>query len=139
MKGKTINWTIEEVNKKLAAGKIRGIINKNVTQEKRTKKSKYGNKKTEVDGIVFHSQREADRWAILKLLVKAGEIGFLERQVPYELNEGGTHSLKYYADFRYITKAGETVVEDAKGAKTKVYLKKRRLMKKIYGITIKET
>jgi len=135
---KTI-WTIEEVNKKLKDGKILGYSDQKIKKINQAKKSKYGNKKTEVDGIVFHSQREADRWAILKLLVKAGEIGFLERQVPYELNEGGTHSLKYYADFRYITKDGEQVVEDSKGAKTKVYLKKRRLIKKIYGITIKET
>jgi len=133
------NWTIEEVNKKLTTGKIRGFTDKKPEQAIPAKHSKYGNKKSIVDGIIFHSKREAKRWVKLKLMVKAGEIGFLERQVPYELNEGGTHSLKYYADFRYVTKAGELVVEDAKGAKTKVYLKKRRLMKKIYGIIIKET
>ena len=133
-------WTIDEINKKLAEGKIRGYQGKGCLKREPPKKSKYGNQKTEVNGIVFDSKREAKRYVELLIHLKTGVICILECQVSYELNEGGTHSLKYIADFRYLLCAtGETVVEDAKGAKTKVYLKKRRLMKKIYGITIKET
>lgn len=107
---------------------------------KKIKKSKFGNKKKEVDGLIFDSQKEAKRYSELKLLLKAGEIGLLELQVDFELNEGGTHSLKYIADFVYLdARTGEKIVEDCKGYRTSIYKKKRRLMKKIYGITIKET
>lgn len=103
------------------------------------KKSKYGNKKTEVNGIKFDSIKEANYYKKLLILLKAGEIGLLELQVPYELNPGGTHSLKYVADFRYTeTKTGEQKVIDVKGMRTAVYKKKRKLMKKIFNITIIE-
>lgn len=39
-----------------------------------------------LDGIVFHSKGEMERWAELKLLAKAGEIAGLERQVKFPLN-----------------------------------------------------
>lgn len=104
------------------------------------RKSKYGNSKVEVDGQEFHSIKEANRYKELKFLLKTGEIGLLRTQVPYELNEGGSHSLIYIADFVYLSSdSGETIVEDTKGFKTKEYIKKRKLMKKVYGITIKET
>ena len=106
---------------------------------KMVKKSKFGNKKCVVDDIVFDSEKEAKRYGELKLLLKAGEIGFLERQVPFELNPGGTYSLKYIADFVYIdAKTGEKIVEDVKPMRvskktgklfrTQVYKKKKRLM-----------
>lgn len=107
--------------------------------EKPKKKSKYNNTKTEVDGIVFDSVKEANRYKELRLLLKIGEIGLLKRQVEYELNPGGTYSMKYVSDFEYIiTATGEHIVEDVKGFRTREYLKKRRLMKKVHGITIKE-
>lgn len=114
-------------------------LNEHITGEVK-KKSKYRNTRTEIDGIKFDSSREAKRYGELKLLLKAGEIGLLELQKEYELNEGGTHSLKYLADFVYMdARTGETIVEDAKGALTEVYKKKRRLMKQVYGITIHES
>ncbi|MEZ2446090.1 DUF1064 domain-containing protein [Chitinophaga sp. RCC_12] len=107
--------------------------------EKSEKRSKYGNSKTVVDGIEFDSVKEAARYKDLKLLLKAGEIAFLKMQQPYELNPGGTHSLKYLSDFEYTVSAtGEKVVEDVKGFRTREYLKKRRLMKKVHGIIITE-
>jgi hypothetical protein len=138
--------TIEYIKQQLASGKIRGYKINNVEpivmpveQKKEKKKSKYGNRKNEVDGIVFDSEKEAMRYGQLKLMLKAGIIGLLDLQVPYELNPGGTHSLKYIADFVYIIRAtGEKVVEDAKGCRTREYIKKRRLMKKVHGIIIKE-
>lgn len=103
-------------------------------------KTKYYNKKCIVNGIEFDSTKEANRYKTLLLLLKAGVIGFLELQVPYELNTGGTHSLKYILDFRYmISKTGEMIHEDCKGMRTSTYIKKRRLMKKLFGITILET
>lgn len=110
------------------------------SEEKKKKKSKYNNKKTEVNGIEFDSIREAKRYKHLLFLQKIGEIAFLKLQVPYELNPGGTHSLVYIADFVYMeAKTGNWVIEDSKGMRTAEYRKKRRLMKKVHGITIKET
>jgi len=128
--------TLEELKKTACA-----VLNQHVFQEveKPKMKSKYNNSKTEVDGIVFDSVKEANRYKELRLLLKAGVIGLLKMQVEYELNPGGTHSLIYQSDFEYIiTATGEHVVEDVKGFRTRVYLKKRRLMKKVHGITIKE-
>lgn len=103
-------------------------------------KTKYHNKKKVVNGIEFDSIKEANRYKELLMLSKAGVIGLLELQVPFELNEGGTHSLKYIADFTYYnSKTGEKIVEDTKGFKTREYIKKRRLMLKVHGIKIKET
>jgi hypothetical protein len=131
-----MNWTIDILNDKVKKGKIRGY---SIVGKGQKTNSKYGNEKTEVGGILFDSRREAKRYKELLILLKAGVIGLLERQISYELNEGGTHSLKYVADFRYILCAtGETVVEDSKGYKTREYLKKKRLMKKIHNITITE-
>jgi hypothetical protein len=137
--------TIEYIKQQLASGKIRAYKVNNpepvpqAAQEQPKRKSKYGNNKKEVDGIVFASEKEAMRYGELKIMLKAGIIGLLELQVPYELNPGGTHSLKYIADFVYIIRAtGEKIVEDAKGHRTREYIKKRRLMKKVHGIEIQE-
>lgn len=109
-------------------------------EDKKKKKSKYGNSKVEVDGILFDSTKEAKRYGELKMMRKGGVISFLELQKEFELNDGGTHSYKYVADFCYtITDTGEKVIEDCKGALTVVFKKKQKLMKKLFGIIIKLT
>ena len=129
----------EEQLKACAAASINQEVIAELEGLHKKKRSKYGNEKIEVDGEEFDSKKEANRWVDLRLLLKAGEIGLLRRQVEYELNQGGTHSLIYKADFTYMmVKTGETVVEDTKGFLTREYKKKRRLMKKVHGITIKE-
>lgn len=106
---------------------------------KKKKRSKYNNKKTVVDDIEFDSEREAEYYGKLKLLLKVGEIGLLEMQVPYELNPGGSYSYQYIADFVFFdSKTGEKKVVDVKGFRTKEYRRKRRLMKKIHGVKIIE-
>ena len=107
---------------------------------KKPLKSKYGNEKTKVDNFLFDSHKEASRYIQLRFLKNAGYIKDLEIQVPYELNPGGTHSLKYIADFVYYDiQTGQTIVEDCKGYRTQVYRKKRKLMKQVHGIIIQET
>lgn len=49
------------------------------------RRSKYHAKPTTVDGIVFHSAKEARRYAELKLLEKAGQIRNLLLQPRYRL------------------------------------------------------
>ena len=108
-----------------------------VEVEKVKKRSKYNNVRVELDGHLFDSQRECNYYIQLRMLLRANKISDLRLQVEYQLNEGGTHSLKYRADFVYWDNGVEKVV-DVKGFRTKVYLKKKRLMKKIYGIDLIE-
>ncbi len=100
---------------------------------------KYKNKKTMVDGILFDSGKEAARYQELKLLERAGAITQLRRQVKFELIPkcGKERACSYLADFVY-TEGGKTVVEDVKGAKTKDYIIKRKLMNWRYDIQIRE-
>lgn len=123
-------------------------------------RSKYGSRKQTVPGITFDSLREARRFQELRLLELAGEISDLRLQVKYVLiptqrapsfevykrgpNKGRRKpgevlekECSYIADFVY-TKGDETVVEDAKGVRTKEYIIKRKLMLERYGIRIKE-
>lgn len=105
---------------------------------KRPKKSKFNNVKTTVYGIEFHSKHEAERYVVLRALNAQGLIRGLCMQQPYKLNVNGVLIAKYISDFEYLDN-GEWVVEDAKGFRTREYIMKRKLMKAIYGITIRET
>lgn len=126
-------------------------------------KNKYGNRKITINGIEFDSRKEARRYNELLLMEKAGAIKGLRRQVPFELipaqyedvytgeyYQRGEHkgepkmkrvcvekAVTYYADFVYL-EGGETVVEDTKGFKTPEYILKRKLMRYLLGIRIKE-
>lgn len=108
-----------------------------------TSQNKYHAKKITVDGMTFDSRKEYQRWVELLMLEKAGLIEGLQRQVTFQLipsqKDGGRaeRPVKYVADFTY-QENGQTVVEDTKGVKTKEYIIKRKLMRYIHGITIKE-
>ena len=99
---------------------------------------KYNATKTEVDGIKFDSKAEARRYKELKLLESVGDISKLELQPKYELQESFTHngkrirSINYVADFFYLDKDGNKIVEDVKGLKTDVYLLKKKMFQKKY-------
>lgn len=107
-------------------------------------RSKYHAKKTCVDGIVFDSKREADRYLVLKSMEEDGTIENLRRQVRYELVPGfdvdGKHyrPVSYVADFVYV-EDGKEVVEDVKGMRTDVYRLKSKLFARRYGQNIRET
>lgn len=103
-----------------------------------TPQMKYRNKKHVIDGITFMSGREADYYGRLKLLEKAGNIVKIELQPKYDLVVNSEKICRYIADFRVTWASGKVTVEDTKGFKTKDYVIKRKLMKAIFGITIKE-
>lgn len=106
---------------------------------------KYGNKKTVLDGMTFDSRKEANRYAELRLMEKAGLITNLHRQVPIELLPSQRRNgkiverpVRYIVDFVY-TQDGENVYEDVKGGiRTKEYVIKRKLMLWEFGIQVKE-
>lgn len=97
------------------------------------KRPKYGNRRTEVDGKIYDSAREAKRHKELELLWKAGDIHGWAEQVPFLLPGG----IKYVADFVILNKDGTWIVEDAKGVRTKDYILKKKLMASM-GIAIEE-
>lgn len=101
--------------------------------------NKYRNVKTTVDGITFHSKKEAARYGVLKILNNCGEIAFLELQPKYNIEVNGQKICQYIADFRYKDKHGKLHVEDVKGVKTDAYKLKSKLMKAVYCVEILET
>lgn len=99
--------------------------------------NKYRNKKVIVDGYVFDSIQESERYKELKLLLKAGEIQDLELQPHFLLQEGFKKKgktykkIEYIADFKYIEN-GKIVVEDVKGMQTDVFKLKHKIFEKNY-------
>ena len=132
-------FTIKDLEALKAKGLIKGYTAGDAKKKKT--RSKYGNKKTVIDGITFDSAKEADRYISLRYLLMQGEIKNLERQVEFELNVNGEKVASYFADFTYW-KDGEMIVEDVKSRFTKgiaTYRLKKKLMKSVWGIEILET
>jgi hypothetical protein len=110
--------------------------------------SKYGNRKTTLNGVEFDSHKEAQRYAQLRLLERAGRITNLRCQVKYILipaqrDEKGKlleRECSYVADFVYFDLTlGREVVEDAKGYRTDTFKLKKKMMLWFHGIQITET
>ena len=93
--------------------------------------NKYSAIKTTVDGIEFHSKKEARRYSELMLMQKGGLISELELQPSYRLEVNGKLVCKYVADFRYKVSGGQ-VVEDVKGVRTRAYRIKAKLFQALY-------
>jgi Fe2+ transport system protein B len=118
------------------------------TGEKPKKPAKYRSKKTKVDGVTHDSGKEAERWAHLQLLEKAGTITELKRQVPFVLapavrlvgEKRKKPALRYFADATYVYK-GRQIIEDAKSEPTRkkeAYRIKKHLMKTVLNLDITE-
>ena len=120
-------------------------------------RSKYGNKRVGFDGLYFDSKKERNRYILLSQLLKAGKISDLRMQVPYVLlpaiyetvekqlktktkmvQRCAQRAVHYVADFVYKDKEGNEIVEDSKGMKTKEYILKKKMMRALLGIEIKE-
>ena len=110
------------------------------------KKSKYGNERTETNGIKFDSKKEARRYMELRQLETMGKISDLKLQHTFTLQEAFTtengdriQAIKYIADFTYV-EDGKFVVEDVKSPATRnnpVYRMKNKMMAE-KGYVIKE-
>lgn len=128
---------------------------KTIRRSKNTQSvSKYHSTKIVTEEGTFDSKREYKRWLVLKDMERLGLISSLKRQVSYELiptqkldaprynkktkkYQRSEISVRYIADFVY-EEDGKTVIEDAKGMQTDTYKIKRKLMKFIHGIEIRE-
>lgn len=101
--------------------------------------TKYGAKRTEVDGTWFASRREAERYKELRLLEAGGVISELELQPRFPLTVNGKKICVYVADFRYLdNETGEVTIEDVKGVRTDVFKLKAKLLDAVHGITVRE-
>ena len=112
-----------ESMRKLAAGKVF-----------KQAQSKYHAKKTKVGKITFASKHEAERYAELMAMLKAGIISDLRLQQDFTVQEAYTtptgeriRAIRYKADFCYV-RDGKRHIEDAKGCRTDTYKLKKKLM-----------
>jgi len=85
--------------------------------QKLEKQSKYNSKKTWLDGIVFDSQKEANYYSNLQLLMKVGEIKGFCIQPKFILVEGNEEerAITYSADFIIFNNDNTYEIVDVKG------------------------
>lgn len=105
------------------------------------KRSKYGNKKTEYNGRLYDSKKEAAYAQELDLLKSAknplDRVLSWEPQIPFLIEINGKKICKYVLDFR-VEYEDRLEHIDVKGVRTDVYKIKKKLVEAIYGIVIKE-
>lgn len=134
----SMRWTEEDYKDFLKRKELTQTTTEPVYVNDGTKRNKYGNTRTEVGGIRFDSKHEANVYTELDMRVKAGELKCVLRQVPFDLPGG----IRYFADFVTITPDMRIEgVYDAKSAitrKNRVYINKKKQIKALYGIDIKE-
>lgn len=100
--------------------------------------SKYKNRKTEYNGALYDSKKEADYALQLDMLMKAGEIQSWERQIRLDAVVEGKKVCTYIADFKVTEKDGRIQYVDVKGFKPAVYRLKKKLIEALYHLTINE-
>lgn len=135
------------------------VLDKLAGEQKRQKCSKYGNRFTPrvmPNGKVheFKSAKEARRYDELALMERKGLIRNLQIERAFTLQETYIRSdgsrvkpERYFADFVYERPTAPDCngqvywlqeVEDVKGKRTQMYLRKKNEMLAKYGITIRE-
>ena len=138
-----LRWTEEDLKdyqaRQKQQPKQRSIVSVPIKQrvEDAVRRNKYGNRRAEVDGIRFDSQKEARYYEELMLRYRAGDLKLVLLQVPFIL----PGPVKYYADFLTIDNDGRFEVIDVKSEatrKNRVYINKKKQMKAVWGIEIKE-
>ena len=102
-------------------------------------KQKYSAKPTTVDGQRFASKMEAEYYAHLCILQKAGAVDSFACQPKFELQPAYTdaagkkvRSISYVADFLVRYPDGSEKVVDVKGTPTAVFLLKKKMFGYVY-------
>jgi hypothetical protein len=106
-----------------------------------TGRSKFGNRKTKVDGQTFDSAKEAARFFALSMLERAGEIHSLICQPKFEFVVNGVRIGSFRPDFSYV-RDGKRIIEDVKGGaatKTEAYGLRKKLLLALHGLEVVET
>lgn len=91
--------------------------------------SKYGNKKINVNGVTYDSQKEYYRHLELNILEKYGiisDVKFHDKNDVIFICENPT--VRYIPDFTYIDNDGCKIMEDVKGMQTDVFIVKKKIV-----------
>lgn len=106
--------------------------------------SKFKNKKTVIDNIVFDSRMEADFYLLLLDLKQKGIVADIELQPTYSLlpsfkkNGRTIRKMDYIADFLVTYENGSTEIIDVKGISTEAFKLKKKLFDYYYpDLTLK--
>lgn len=91
--------------------------------------SKYGAKKTKVDGICFDSMAESEYYGRLKYELIVGKIMGFCRQPEFVLQDGDGTVIRYRADFIVWRPDGSAEVVDVKGVETPEFKLKEKLFR----------
>ena len=106
----------------------------------RVRRSKFNNRKVEIDGYKFDSVKESKRYLLLRYRLALGEINDLRIHPRIPLIVNGKKIGHYVGDFQYLEN-GKLILEDVKteATKTAVYqLKKKILLAQSRPIKITE-
>ena len=98
----------------------------------RKQSNKYGAIKSEYNGIVYHSKREAAYAQELDLRKKAGDIKDWQRQIPFVFTVNGIKICTYIIDFSIEKNDGTTEYVEIKGHYTSIFGIKWRLFRALY-------
>lgn len=97
---------------------------------------KYNNRITEVDGIKFHSNKEAEYYKILKLRKQIGEIKDFQRQIKFNLVSNGLKVGTYTIDFKIIHNDDTIEFIEVKGMSTESWILKWNILMSMLNIEI---
>lgn len=107
------------------------------TGSKAKKQSKYRNIKTEMDGVVFDSRREAAYYSALLFRRRAGEISDIKLQPKFPILINGKHVTDVVLDFTYRDVSGGKVhYIDVKGFANPHSKLKKKMVEAAYGIEV---
>lgn len=93
--------------------------------------NKYRNQKIMLDGELFDSKGEADRFSQLRWMERARTISGLSRQPRFIMSVNGKEVCELRADFAYFEN-GRNIIEDFKGMMTTEFRLKLKLFKALH-------
>lgn len=126
---------------KMSINQFRALQADNNRRDDNQAGAKYGNRFTLIDGINFHSGKEARYYGKLKLRVLAKDLVRFERQKKYILKVNDVVVAVYIADYVEYFPSGKVEVIDIKSVITREiesYKIKKKLMFAVFGITVIE-
>jgi hypothetical protein len=96
--------------------------------------NKYNAVNTIINGIKFHSNKEAQYYSKLERLREMGVVSYFLMQVPFAL----PGSVRYFLDFMIFYPDGRVRCVDVKGKRTAMFIMKKKQVEALYPVTIEE-
>lgn len=95
--------------------------------------SKFGAKKQDYNGVMYHSKKEAGYAKELDIRFKAGDIKDVKRQVKISLDVNGYHITNYFIDFVIEHNDGRKEYIEVKGFETPEWKMKWKIFEALYS------